>query len=121
MKKILIIDDDASAADLAVSALEDEGYTLEQAPDGKKGLAKAAQFKPDLVIVDLMMPGVHGFQVCETLKESEFFAGGRILVTSSKSYPVDKDAARNSGADAYLTKPYLIAELRRKVRELLGK
>lgn len=119
-KRVLIIDDDADVANLTAAALEELPLETARAADGKSGIAKALELKPDLLIVDLMMPGVHGYQVCERVRAEPALKGLRILVVSSKSYPVDMEAARNSGADAYLVKPFTVKDLRARVSELLG-
>ncbi|PIU20786.1 MAG: hypothetical protein COT18_00395, partial [Elusimicrobia bacterium CG08_land_8_20_14_0_20_59_10] len=88
--------------------------------DGQDGWEKAQAFQPDLVITDLMMPRMHGYEFCEHLKGPEGIKGVRIIVASSKPFATDKAQAEAVGADAYLVKPYTPAALLGKVRELLS-
>ncbi|MFH1724361.1 MAG: response regulator [Elusimicrobiota bacterium] len=116
----MVIDDDEHTAALAADYLEMAGFEAFQAPDGKAGVEKALRLKPELVLVDLMMPKMHGWQVCERLRAEESTKGIRILVTSSKTFPADIALAMSAGADAYLKKPYLCKDLFDKLREILG-
>ncbi|MFH1726466.1 MAG: response regulator [Elusimicrobiota bacterium] len=119
--KILVVEDDIALAAYATEILKREEYEVEQVYDGKEGVEKALSYLPDLIVLDLMLPGMHGIQVCEKLREKTGSAGPRILITSSKSYDTDIQEAKNAGADDYLTKPYKAEDLRDKVRELLGR
>lgn len=119
-KKILVIEDDEGAADLIRTILDKEGYEVAYAVDGKIGVEKAIKFQPDLAIVDIMLPRMHGYAVCEFIRSHEETKAAKILVVSSKAYAQDMDAARDSGADDYLTKPYSIDVLTKKVKTLLG-
>lgn len=118
--RILIIEDDPAIADYAAYSLRKEGYRVEQAFDGEEGLEKAAAFQPDLVVLDLMLPRMHGYLVCQRLKGDMGLNGVRILVTSAKAYAADVAGAQAAGADAYLTKPYKAQDLSREVRQLLA-
>jgi phosphoribosyl 1,2-cyclic phosphodiesterase/CheY-like chemotaxis protein len=120
MKKILVIEDDEALNEYAVRALKKADYEVERAYDGQEGIEKALAFKPDCVVVDLMMPGMHGIEVCERLRREETTANVRILVASAKGYQQDVDAATHAGADAYLRKPYRTEALQEKVAELLA-
>jgi len=116
----LVIEDDEGASDLMKAVLEREGWAVEQVYDGKSGIDKAVELKPKLVVVDLMLPRMHGFEVCERLREMESRESLKILVASSKSYAQDIDGALEAGADAYFTKPVDIDALAAKVRELMS-
>lgn len=118
-KKVLIIEDDAAIRAYAVLILKRAAYEVAEAPDGKAGLDRAREFKPDLVVLDLMMPGLHGYEVCSRLRADKSFNGVKVLITSSKSYAADLDAAKSSGADSYLMKPYKAEQLAGRVRDLL--
>lgn len=119
MKKVLVIEDDEALNEYAVRALTKADYEVERAYNGQDGVDKAASFKPDLVVLDLMMPGMHGIQVCEILRKDTALAGTRILISSAKGYASDIQAAKNAGADDYLHKPYRTEELQSKVAELI--
>lgn len=119
-KKILIIEDDEAISEYAALVLQKEGFEIRQALDGRVGLEMARSFLPDLVVLDLMMPGMHGYQVCQHLRADDRFAGLKVLITSTKSYDADIQGAQGAGADAYMTKPYAGPALVEKVRALLA-
>ena len=119
-QKILIIEDDQAIAEYAIMVLERENFEVRRAADGKEGLALADEFRPDLVVLDLMMPGIHGYEVCQKLRESEISTNLKILITSTKSYDADLAGAGASGANSYMTKPYRGAELAAEVKRLLN-
>ena len=119
-KRILVVDDDPAIVEFIVMTLQSGPYELESACDGVEALEKASAFLPDLVILDLMMPRMHGFEVCQRLRSDGKHEGVKILVTSAKAYSVDVDNAKEAGADAYLTKPYAAKGLLEKVEGLLG-
>jgi DNA-binding response OmpR family regulator len=87
---------------------------------GKEGCAKARSSKPDLVVLDLLMPDMHGFDVCQILKKDPSLRGTKILISSAKGYAVDKKAALRLGADGFLTKPYSLDALVDTVKQLVG-
>jgi len=118
--KALVVEDDPAIADFAEMILEKEGFSVRKAVDGADGLSQAFEWKPDLILLDLMMPGLHGLEVCEKVRAEAGMAGVRILITSSKCYASDFDEAKAAGADGYLTKPYGIAALTKKVLELVS-
>ena len=118
MRKALVIDDDEDCRTVAEAYLEVEGFDVETAENGRKGVEKAKSFKPNLVMIDLIMPGIHGFQVCEEIRADQSLTHARLLVTSSKAFDQDKVSAKAAGADDYLVKPYLRSELREKIKKL---
>ena len=117
--RVLIVDDDMLLRQLAGDILSAE-YEVEHADDGQDAWEKAVAWRPHLVITDLMMPRMHGYELCERLKGREGIEGVRVLVISSKSFATDRSQAAAAGADAYLVKPYSMTELREKVRSLLS-
>jgi len=104
-KRILIIDDDPIALELIEYALQQEGYETITAPNGVEGLAKVRDEKPDLVVLDVMLPGLDGFEVCHRLRAEPETARLPILMLSAKAREVDIDTGRRMGADMYVTKP----------------
>lgn len=119
--KILIADDDLMLLELAWDILTGEmDYEVLKAADGLEAWEKAQVFKPDLVITDLMMPKMHGYELCEKLKGPGGVPGVRIMVASAKTFATDKTQAEASGADAYIIKPYSPSTLLKKVRDLLS-
>ena len=118
--KILVIDDDEILRTYAAECLRGAGHEVLTAEDGEQGLAVAATEKPECVITDLMMPGVHGFGVVEALRNNKALASIKIIVSSLKSYASDLQLAKNAGADRFLPKPYAPDALIAMVAELLG-
>ncbi len=120
MGKILIIDDDPLIRALAVKRLAADGHQVLTAADGEAGLQMAGSECPDVALVDLMMPKLHGFAVVEGIRRNPKLSRTRIVVCSAKSYPTDMRLAKDAGADRYLVKPYDLEVLARTVAELLG-
>ncbi len=120
MSKILVIDDDPLIRALAVKRLSADGHLVLTAPDGEAGLRIVNTERPEMVLVDLMMPKVHGFAVVEAIRNDPKLAKTRIIVCSAKSYPTDIHLAKSAGADRYLIKPYDLDALSRMIRELLS-
>jgi phosphoribosyl 1,2-cyclic phosphodiesterase/CheY-like chemotaxis protein len=116
---VLIVDDDPIVQTIVSRVLEAEGYTVIAANDGEAGLQLALSQKPDVAILDLMMPRMHGFAVIEAIRQDPSAAGIKIIVSSMKSYASDAHAALNLGANRFLTKPVAPADLIRTVRELI--
>jgi DNA-binding response OmpR family regulator len=109
--KVLIIDDDATHRRLAQVIFERNGFDVSIAHDGSEGVRQALIKPPAVVILDLMMEGLHGFEVCKMLRANSNMRHTAIIVTSGKSYKTDVDKAIQLGADAYIVKPFLPKEL----------
>lgn len=114
----LIIDDDPQFSKMLSEHLEDMGFDVDAAFDGKEGLVKAAARKPHLILLDIMMPGIHGYEVCSKLRADPHTKNSRILVLSAKGFDSDKEMAREVGADGYLVKPFHRNDLQEKVEAL---
>ncbi len=109
---LLIVDDQADIRKLIRMTLEFEGYTLIEAQDGAEALRLASSSKPELVLLDVMMPGeLDGFQVCEQIKRDPAMAGTRVVMLTARGQQSDLERGRKAGADAYLTKPFSPLEL----------
>jgi two-component system response regulator RpaA len=119
MPRILIIDDDPAISDLVSINLEMAGYDVQQAVDGIKGQALAGQLQPDLIMLDLMLPNVDGFTVCQRLRRDERTADIPVLMLTALGQIQDKIQGFDSGADDYLTKPFDVEEMLARVRALL--
>ena len=104
-KKVLIIDDDADFRRLIGEVLSLEGWAVLQAGDGDSGCDVAAKERPDVVLCDLLMPRSNGFLVCRKIRNDFSLRNTKIVVTSGRDYDSDRLAAREAGADEYLTKP----------------
>ena len=113
---VLIVEDDNNIAELLQMYLEKEGYAVTIAPDGGQGVSKFRAIKPDLVLLDLMLPVMDGWAVCKTIRaESQV----PIIMLTAKSEDADKLMGFECGADDYVTKPFNILELKARVRALL--
>ena len=120
MKKILIVDDDASVLAIAKKRLATEAVETLTANDGAEGLRLAMENRPDLIILDLMMPKMHGYTVVQEIRNDPALRHIKILITSAKTYSSDIERALRLGADRYLNKPYNLQEFWDVVAELLG-
>lgn len=104
-KKVLIIDDDAEYRQLMGEVLQMEGWQVLTAPDGEAGIEAARAYRPDVVLCDLLMPRSNGFLVCTQIRSEYTLRHTKIVVTSGRDYDSDRLAAREAGANEYLTKP----------------
>jgi CheY-like chemotaxis protein len=104
--RVLVVDDDPLVRNLLTAVLHDANFDLEEAVDGRDALAIAATRPPDVVVLDVMMPGLDGFEVCRTLRADPSFENTRIVVLTAKSTPTARDDAFRAGADAFFTKPF---------------
>ncbi|MCH6266093.1 MULTISPECIES: response regulator transcription factor [Neobacillus] len=118
MKRILIIEDDKSIAELERDYLEIEGFSVEIAFTGDAGLKKALAEDFDLVLLDLMLPGVDGFQICKTIRTEKDIP---ILMVSAKKEDIDKIRGLGLGADDYIVKPFSPSELVARVKAHLSR
>jgi two-component system response regulator MprA len=115
-ERILVIDDDQNIVTFLRRALSYSGYQVEIARDGEAGLSRALQVQPDLVVLDIMMPGLDGFEVARRMR-----AGGEvpILMLTAKDEIADRVHGLDVGADDYLVKPFAVEELQARIRALL--
>ncbi|MEO6873042.1 MAG: response regulator [Chthoniobacterales bacterium] len=120
MKTVLVVDDDPAVLTVASKRLQAEGVRTLTAADGVDGLRKAKEHRPDVVVLDLMMPGMHGYTLIQQIRNDPDLGHVRILVTSSKTYSSDIERTKRLGADRYLSKPYDLQEFWTTVAELLG-
>jgi len=119
MQTILIVEDEKDLAELLAFNLEREGYKTVMVPDGIDGLEAAARIRPALVILDLMLPGLLGTEVCKILKRSEKTAEIPVLMLTAKGEEIDKVVGFEVGADDYVVKPFSTRELLLRVKALL--
>ncbi len=115
-ERILVIEDDAQIADLLRRGLIYEGYAVEVATDGESGLSAARDRPPDIVLLDLMLPGVDGLTVCRRLRAA---SNVPILILTAKEAVPDRVVGLDAGADDYLVKPFSFDELLARIRALL--
>ncbi|MBQ2683907.1 MAG: response regulator [Thermoguttaceae bacterium] len=117
--RILIADDNPVNQELLEAYLQDQGYEIEFASDGIETLEKVSSFKPDLILLDVMMPKLSGFEVCETLKKSPGSKQIMILMVTALAELGDIERAVSAGCDDYLSKPVHQLELVKRVENLL--
>jgi class 3 adenylate cyclase/CheY-like chemotaxis protein len=117
--RILVVDDNESNRDILVTRLTTHGYELLQASDGEAALAVTAERRPDLILLDVMMPKLDGFEVCRRLKEDNTLPLIPIILVTARGSPEDVIAGFEAGADEYLTKPVAQSALVARVRSML--
>ncbi len=117
--KILIADDEPNILISLEYLMKREGYAVTVAHDGEEALAAILRERPDLVLLDVMMPRKTGFEVCQEVRAHEDVAGTRILLLTAKGRETDVSKGLALGADAYLTKPFSTKELADQVRQML--
>jgi CheY-like chemotaxis protein len=120
MKKILIVEDQEDIREVIRITLELEDYELHEAVDGNEGLRMVRQLKPDLVLSDVMMPGLDGLQLCRSIKDDSTLKRTKVVLLSARGRPEDSKAGSQAGADAYLAKPYGPLDLLDTVRRMIG-
>lgn len=118
-KKILVVDDEKDIVDLITFNLEKEGFAAIKAYDGEKALELVKAKKPDLVILDLMLPGIRGLEVCKFIRKNRETETLPIIMLTAKGDQVDKILGLEMGADDYVTKPFNVGELIARVRAVL--
>lgn len=116
-ERVLIIEDEMDLLDLLDFNLTRKDFMTSCALDGAEGLARAQDFRPALVILDLMLPGIDGWEVCRRLKEQR--RDTKVLLLTAKCMPEDKVKGLETGADDYMTKPFSVKELVIRVEKLL--
>jgi len=119
MAKILVIDDEKDIVELIRYNLKNEGFSVIQAYDGETAIKMAKTQKPDLLILDLMLPGMNGIDVCKAIRANPETAHLPIIMLTAKADEVDKIIGLEIGADDYITKPFSVKELMARVRTIL--
>ncbi|MBP9820741.1 response regulator [Candidatus Saccharibacteria bacterium] len=107
-KKILMVEDDEGLAAVYVARLQAEGFNVQRVANGEEALAAAISFKPDLILLDVMMPKVSGFDVLDILKNTPETTNIRIIMLTALSQDADKERAQELGADDYLVKSQVV-------------
>ncbi|MCP3955217.1 MAG: response regulator, partial [Desulfobacterales bacterium] len=118
-KTILVVDDDKTVRNTVKQYLTRARYKVETAPDGFKAGMKVQEFKPDLVILDIKMAGMDGFEVCRTIKANPTLKNTRVLIMTGFDTPENRERALREGADAYLPKGGDFKALRKDIKALL--
>lgn len=121
MKKILLVEDDETLSETYIQRFSAEGFDVKRVPNGEEALSAALSFKPDLVLLDIMMPKVNGFDVLDILRNTPETVNSRIVVLSALSQPEDMEKAKELGADDYLVKSQVVlADIVDRVKQHLG-
>jgi len=120
-RTILLVDDDVTLRELLADTLENEGYTILQAGNGEQGVSAALTGRPDLIISDIVMPEMDGWELCQTLRTLPSTKAVPFLFLSSLEQAPEKLLAQRLGADDYLTKPFHLTEILGKVAQLIGR
>jgi len=118
-KRILVVDDEGELVKAIQIRLGQAGYESLVAYDGQEGLAKAQKEKPDLIILDLMLPKMDGYKVCGMLKNDTRYKKIPIIMLTARAQDTDEKTGLEVGADAYITKPYKHEAVLAKIKELL--
>ena len=119
-KKVLICDDEPYILESVSYVARSEGYDVLTAEDGEEGLRVAREEHPDLVFLDLMMPTMNGFQVCQALKQDPATSRIHVVILTARGQELDRIKGKEVGADEYLTKPFSPRKLRQRMQEVLG-
>ena len=121
MKKILIVEDQPDIRKLIRMTLEFEDYEIHEAADGAFGLRMASAIGPDLVLLDVMMPGeLDGLQVCQRIKSDPKLAGLKVVLLTARGQARDREAGQHAGADDYLVKPFSPLQLIETIERLVA-
>jgi DNA-binding response OmpR family regulator len=119
-KRVLIADDELNIVMSLEFLMQRAGYEVRVASDGEDALKVVAEFRPDLVLLDVIMPKRNGYEVLQTIRENPVLQNTRVVMLTAKGRDVDVEKGLGLGADAYVTKPFATSELVAKVREMLG-
>ena len=120
MKRILAVDDEPHILKLVSFSLKSGGYQVLEAADGLSAIEVARAEKPDLVLMDVMMPALDGFEACRRLKADPETAAIPVIMLTAKTQVAEQKAGREAGAEDYIKKPFAPKELVAQVREFLG-
>ncbi len=120
MAQILIVDDSPTEIHVLTTILEKEGYSISTATNGEDGIAKATAEKPDLILMDVVMPGMNGFQATRSISKNPETSSIPIIIVTTKDQETDRVWGLRQGAKDYVTKPVDEAELLQKISAVMG-
>lgn len=121
VKKILLVEDDDSLASVYETRLQAEGFNIRRVPNGEDALAATLEYKPDLILLDVMMPKVSGFDVLDILRNTPETVSVKVIMLTALSQDSDKERAKELGVDDYLVKSQVvIADVVDRIKQLLG-
>jgi DNA-binding response OmpR family regulator len=119
-RSVLIVDDEAYIVTSLEFVMKSAGYEVGVAYDGEEALAKVAEMVPDLVILDVMMPKLDGFQVCEAIRANPLWKSVRIIMLTAKGRDAERNKGMGLGADDFLTKPFSTRDILKRAQEILN-
>jgi DNA-binding response OmpR family regulator len=119
-KRVLIADDEPNIVASLEFLMEQAGYEVKVAANGQAALELVASFRPDLVLLDVMMPGKSGYEVCQSLKSDPATRAVKVVMLSAKGRDIEVAKGLELGADAYVTKPFSTRDLVARIRDMLG-
>lgn len=120
-KRILFVEDDDALAGVYIVRLQAEGFDVKRVADGEQALAAATQFRPDLILLDIMMPKISGFEVLDILRNTPETANVKVIVLTALSQASDREKAEKLGADDYIVKSQVvITDVIARIKHLLG-
>jgi len=117
--RVLIVDDEPDLVRILQFGLESIGYGVETASDGQEGLKKAREIKPDIILLDLMLPKLDGYKVCRLLKFDERYKHIPVIILSARTQEGDQTLAMEMGANRFITKPYDFSEVLGHIETLI--
>ena len=119
-KRVLVVDDEPNIVMSLRFLMEREGFEVEVAPTGEAALRALDRGPVDLVLLDVMMPALDGFEVCQRIRSNPAWSDTRIIMLTAKGREIERDKGLALGADAYVTKPFSTRELVARVKQMLG-
>jgi DNA-binding response OmpR family regulator len=119
-RKVIIVDDDRDTREMLTLAFELEGYDVAQAANGLRLISSLHVDQPDLIVLDVMMSWIDGFELCRSIKKNDQFKGIPVIFLSARKSGEDHRQGLEAGAADYLTKPVHVEKLMERVRELIG-
>lgn len=120
MHRILIVDDEPNIVLALELLMKKEGYEVQSAADGERAVLAAREFHPDLILLDIMLPAMDGYAVCQSIRSDALLKDVSIIMLTAKGREVEKEKGLALGADHYITKPFSTRQVVMKVREILA-
>lgn len=120
MKRVLIVEDEANIVESLIFLLERDGFDVATVADGSEAIAKVREFDPDVVLLDVMLPNLSGFDVLHQLRTSQSHPDVPVMMLTAKGQSKDRDRAMELGANVFVTKPFSNAEIVAHARQMVG-
>ena len=120
VKRVLVVDDEPNIVTSIEFLMKQAGFCVDIARDGPQALAALEGAPPDIILLDVMMPGLDGYEVCQKIRQSERHAQTKIVMLTARGREMEKQRGLDAGADAYVTKPFSTRDLVKQVKEMLA-